>query len=215
MLHPSTTPSMKLQFGELNITLRVEARLQELGYSANDLKEAIANHKSECNGEPAAYVGTYGKYNEGSLRGLWVNLSTFNDYDEFINFCKAIHADETDPELMAQYFEGFPKPYYNEGFISEANFNNILKFSDMCENYGSEAIEDYFEFSDDLDCFEEAYCGEWDSEEDFARNIIEECYNLEKDLGNLAIYFDYEAFARDLFMWDYTMGANGHVFRRI
>jgi hypothetical protein len=34
-------------------------------------------------------------------------------------------------------------------------------------------------------------------------------------MGNLANYFDYEAFGRELLMWDYSMGANGHVFRRI
>jgi antirestriction protein len=34
-------------------------------------------------------------------------------------------------------------------------------------------------------------------------------------MGSLARYFDYEAFARELFMYDYTMGANNHVFRRI
>ena len=27
----------------------------------------------------------------------------------------------------------------------------------------------------------------------------------------LANYFDYEAFGRELFMWDYSMGANGHA----
>ena len=37
----------------------------------------------------------------------------------------------------------------------------------------------------------------------------------QKMMGNLANYFDYEAFARELFNRDYTMGANGHVFRRI
>ncbi|WP_289641033.1 antirestriction protein ArdA [uncultured Muribaculum sp.] len=87
-----------------------------------------------------------------------------------INFCQAIHADEEDPELMAQDFECFPRQWYNEGFISE---------------------------------------------EDFARHIVEECYNLEKTMGDLARYFDYEAFGRELFMYDYTMGANGHVFRPV
>lgn len=33
----------------------------------------------------------------------------FNSYDDFIDFCKAIHADEEDPELMAQDYEGFPE----------------------------------------------------------------------------------------------------------
>lgn len=34
-------------------------------------------------------------------------------------------------------------------------------------------------------------------------------------MGSLSNYFDYEAYGRELFMWDYNMGANNHVFRRI
>ena len=71
------------------------------------------------------------------------------------------------------------------------------------------------EFHDELDIFEEAYCGEWDSEEDFARYIVEECYDFERSMGDLARYFDYEAFGRELFMYDYSIGANNNVFRNI
>ncbi|MDE6559210.1 MAG: antirestriction protein ArdA [Muribaculaceae bacterium] len=53
------------------------------------------------------------------------------------------------------------------------------------------------------------------SEADFDRHIREECYNLEKMMGNLANFFDFEAFGRDLFNRDYSMGTNGNVFRRI
>ena len=215
MSNPLILNEMRLQFGELNITPRVEERLQELDYTVQELHEAIADHKSHCDGEPSVYVGTYGKYNEGSLCGLWIDLSSFSDYDEFINFCKAIHADEYDPELMAQDYEGFPRQWYNEGFMSEEDFDNIREYTELCDKHGNDAVDDYMEFEDSLDNFEEAYCGEWDSEEDFARHIIEECYNLDKMMGSLANYFDYEAFGRELFMWDYNMGANGHVFRRI
>lgn len=215
MSNPQNLTEMRLQFGELNITPTVENRLDELGYSVADLKEAIANHKSPCDGEPSVYVGTYGKFNDGSLCGLWIDLSSFNSYDDFIDFCKAIHADEEDPELMAQDFEGFPRQWYNEGFVSEDDFDHILEYSEMCDKHSVEAVDDYMEFEDSLDNFEEAYCGEWNSEEDFARHIIEECYDLEKMMGNLANYFDYEAFGRELFMYDYSMGSNGHVFRRI
>ena len=206
---------MKLLFGELDITPRVEERLEELGYTVADLQEAVINHKSDCDGQPSVYVGTYGKYNDGSLCGLWIDLSTFNDFDDFIDFCKAIHADEEDPELMAQDFEGFPRQWYNEGFMSEGDFDNIIEYSEFCDKYSQEAVDDYMEFHDELDDFEEAYCGEWDSEEDFARHIVSECYDLEKSMGELANYFDYEAFGRELFMWDYSMGANGNVFRRV
>lgn len=206
---------MKLLFGELDITPTVEERLEELGYTVADLQEAVINHKSDCDGQPSVYVGTYGKYNDGSLCGLWIDLSTFNGYDDFIDFCKAIHADEEDPELMAQDYEGFPRQWYNEGFMSEDDFDNIIEYSELCDKHGQEAVDDYMEFHDELDDFEEAYCGEWDSEEDFARHIVSDCYDLERSMGELANYFDYEAFGRELFMWDYSMGANGNVFRRV
>lgn len=34
-------------------------------------------------------------------------------------------------------------------------------------------------------------------------------------MDDLSLYFDYETLGRDLFMYDYSMGANNHVFRRI
>lgn len=214
MSNPQNPTTMKLQFGELNITSKVEERLSELGYTVAELQNAVARHKSCYDGEPSVYVGTYGKYNDGSLSGLWVDISSFRRYDEFIAFCKAIHADEADPELMAQDYENFPRQWYNEGFITEDDFDNILEYTDMCKMHGQEAVNDYLEFYDGLDNFDDAYYGEWDSEEDFARHIVEECYDIEKAMGNLAVYFDYEAFARDLFMCDYSMGSNNHVFRR-
>ena len=205
---------MRLQFGELNITPRVVARLHELDFTVPELEAAVAEHKSSCDNEnPSVYVGTYAKYNEGSLRGLWIDLSSFDDYDEFINFCKAIHADEYDPELMAQDYEGFPRCWYHEGFMSRDDFDSILEYSEMCKKHSQEAVDDYMEFHDSLDNFDEAYMGEWDSEEDFARHIVDECYDLEKTMGNLSNYFDYERFARELFMFDYQMGEHGNVFR--
>ena len=215
MFNPSISTTMRLQFGELNITPRVEERLSELGYTAADLQDAVARHKSGCDGEPSVYVGTYGKYNDGSLCGLWIDLSSFNAYDEFIDFCRAIHADEEDPELMAQDYEGFPRQWYGESGFDEDDFDHIKEYCELCDKYNQDAVDDYMEFADDLDDFEEAYCGEWESEEDFARHIVDECYDLERTMGDLSRYFDYDAFARDLFMWDYNMGANNHVFRRI
>jgi antirestriction protein len=57
--------------------------------------------------------------------------------------------------------------------------------------------------------FEDAYAGEWKDEEAFAQNMVDECYELE---GPLAMYFDIEAFTRDLFMCDHSYH-HGYVFR--
>ena len=37
--------------------------------------------------EARIYVGTYAKYNNGSLRGEWVELSDFYDLDDFMERC--------------------------------------------------------------------------------------------------------------------------------
>ena len=80
--------------GELRITNEVIHRLADLGYTLESLQDAISKHEWKHESDsPALYCGTYGKYNSGNLGGMWVNLSTFDSYEDFINFCKAIHAD--------------------------------------------------------------------------------------------------------------------------
>ena len=37
--------------------------------------------------EARIYVGTYAKYNNGSLQGEWVELSDFYDLDDFMERC--------------------------------------------------------------------------------------------------------------------------------
>ena len=50
--------------------------------------------------------------------------------------------------------------------------------------------------------FQDAYCGEWDSEQAYAENLFDELYAHDVP-DHIAPYIDYEAFARDLFMGDY------------
>lgn len=207
--------TIRLQFGSLPITPAVVDRLHELDFTTEEPQDAIEDHKSGLDGEPSLYVGTYGKYNDGSLCGLWIDLTSFDDYNEFINFCRAIHSDEEDPELMAQDYENFPRQWYHEGFMSREDFDNIQEYWELCEKHGQDAVDDYMELFDDLGDFEDAYLGHFDDEEDYARHYIDECYNLERSMGSLARFFDYEAFARELFMYDFSMGSNNNVFRRV
>lgn len=207
--------AIKFSSFELNLTNEVIGRLEQLGYTPESLKEAIKNHEqTDGSDSPALYCGTYGKYNEGSLCGLWIDLSSFDDYDEFINFCNAIHADEDDPELMYQDYENMPGSLYHES-MGEKEFNNIVKYCELCDDYSVSAVEDFLEWdsSDDLDRMHDAYVGVYDSEEDFAEEIVSDCYDLENIMGSLSCYFDYEKFARDLFMCDYYFGSHGTVFR--
>ena len=199
----------------MKLTDDVINRIADLGYTPEILKEAVKNHE-QTNGSdsPALYCGTYGKYNSGNLRGMWVDLSTFDDYEEFINFCKAIHADEEDPELMYQDYENMPGSLYHES-MGEEEFNKIAEYCELCDEYSVEAVDDFLEWdsTENLDNMHDAYVGVYDSREDFEREIVSDCYDIENIMGNLACYFDYEAFARDLFMGDYYFGSHGTVLR--
>ena len=206
----------KSTFIELRLTDEVINRLADLGYNLESLQDAISKHEWKHGSDsPALYCGTYGKYNSGNLCGMWLNVSTFGSYQYFIDFCKAIHADEDDPELMYQDYENMPRSLYHES-MGEEEFTNLLKYCDLCDEYGVSAVEDFLEWdsTEDLERMHDAYVGVYDSEEDFAEEIVSDCYDIEKTMGDLACYFDYEKFARDLFISDYYFGSHGTVLRR-
>lgn len=74
-------------------------------------------------------------------------------------------------------------------------------------------LENGEEMPEAVERFEEAYCGEWDSERDYAEDYIDSTGMLDGVNDTLRNYFDYDAFTRDLFM-DYWY-EDGHVFRRM
>ena len=200
---------------ELRLTDEVINRLADLGYTLESLQEAISKHEWKHESEsPALYCGTYGKYNSGNFNGMWVNVSTFNDYDEFVNFCKAIHADEEDPEIMCQDGENIPDSLCHES-MGEEEFNKIAEYCELCDEYGVSAVDDFLELykPEDLGRMQDAYVGVYDSRDEFAKEKAIVDFNPEKIMGDFAGYFDYESYARDLFFNDYKFGSHGTVFR--
>ena len=75
--------------------------------------------------EAKVYVGTYAKYNNGSLSGAWLDLSDYSDKEEFYEACRELHKDEEDAEYMFQDWENVPEGLIDESWISE-NFFALL-----------------------------------------------------------------------------------------
>lgn len=71
------------------------------------------------------YVGTYGKYNNGSLAGKWLDLADYPKYGDFLSACKRLHKDEKDPEFMIQDTEDFPDGLSCMEWLSEQDFNDV------------------------------------------------------------------------------------------
>ncbi|WP_237077041.1 antirestriction protein ArdA [Myroides odoratimimus] len=166
--------------------------------------------------EASVYVGTYGKYNDGSIFGEWLKLSDYSDKKEFYTACKELHNDEADPEFMFQDYENIPNGLIGECWISDSIFDVLEALEDMDEsrqeafliwcNNGHRKLSEG-DIDDLISDFDYDYIGEYKDEEDFAYEQVEQM-----DLPEFAKrYFDYEAYARDLFCGDYWSDG-GHVF---
>lgn len=168
--------------------------------------------------EARVYVGTYYKYNNSSLYGKWLELSDYSDSDEFYEACQELHKDEEDPEFMFQDYENIPDGLINESWISDELFNILETLRDMdkdllepfliwCNNQHKRFADE--DIDDLISSFKEDYIGKYSSEEHFAGELID----LRDDLNEFAKrYFDYEAFANDLFSSEYWF-EDGYVFQ--
>ncbi len=97
---------------------------------------------------PRIYVGTWAKYNAGSLSGEWLALKDYDSYSELCEVMRAIHEDESDPEPMIQDCDDFPEGFsVVSGSLSEEEYNDILKAckeeeEEEEESRGAEDTED-------------------------------------------------------------------------
>lgn len=71
-------------------------------------------------------MGTYGKYNSGSLAGAWLELSQFDNFDAFMQKCKEVHKDERDPEFMIQDVECWPDGFSSPEWIGREEFDDVM-----------------------------------------------------------------------------------------
>ena len=165
--------------------------------------------------EPALYVGTYAKYNNGDLSGMWISIARCYDYDEFMKVCYFLHRDEEDPELMFQDCDNIPECWYSECGLDEETFDLIKAYAELDEDE-QRAYEAFLDLRCESDLtvedFRENYCGEWNSEEEFAENLIEELGVLDEVPEHLRRFFDVSAYSDELFRYDYDY-TDGFVFR--
>lgn len=122
------------------------------------------------------YCGTYAKYNSGSIAGKWINLEDFaGDKAGFYDACRELHADEADPELMFQDFEGFPRVFYSESGLPDSLFEWLeLDENDreLLEAYAGATGYDAGEIT--IDAARNVFHGVYDSEADAAEEMTTE-----------------------------------------
>jgi antirestriction protein len=141
------------------------------------------------------YVGTYAKYNAGSLEGKWLDLEDYADKSEFLAACAELHKDEADPEFMFQDYEGIPAGMISESHIDEEVWEWLALDDDDKELLAVYRAE--IDSDGTLEQAREAFQGKYKDEEDWAYEFMDSTGGLEGMPENLRNYFDYAAYARD------------------
>ncbi len=128
---------------------------------------------------PGIYVGTYKKYNEGSIEGKWLNPEDYSDAEEFQKAAQELHDDEADPELMFQDFQGFPERYYGESHI-QPELWDWLKLDEDDRNL----LEAYIEMTNDpkatIEDAQDKFLGKAEKLSDWVYDFIEETGGLKE-----------------------------------
>lgn len=120
------------------------------------------------NTDARIYCGTYAKYNSGSLKGAWFTLADYRNREEFLEACRALHADERDPELMFQDYEGFPRSFYSESSAPPPELWEFLEL-DEDEAEAFEAYADNIGSGATIQGFRDSFIGKWDSGAEYAQ----------------------------------------------
>lgn len=165
------------------------------------------------------YVGTYAKYNAGSLRGAWLDLDDYTDREEFLAACRELHKDERDPELMFQDFEATHewdgREFYSESGAPAAYWEirgELERLGVSDEVFAAwVAITTEPLDGDAVRKCAEQYCEEMSGEE-YAEQLAEDCGYLPADLPSLiSSHIDWAGVWRDL-TFDGYEESDGFIF---
>lgn len=166
------------------------------------------------------YVACLAAYNAGRLHGAWIDIDETTDADavrEAIGEMLAASPIPGAEEYAIHDHEGFGDLIGEyEDIVRVVTLGQaIAQHGEAFAAYASHVGAEYATVED----FEEAYAGEWSSEEEFAQDLAEQLGTVPEDAAWPASYIDWERATRDLFLTDYwsTTDSAGsiYVFRTI
>ena len=123
-------------------------------------------------------------------------------------------------EHVQEHLEGLLEDGHDEDEMKEfiethGNKDFLCYYEDyakMVDEYDQETVDAFLNADfdiDDISSLEDAYYGQYDTEEEFTENFVNECYGLPEMPTWIAI--DWEKTWEDGLSWDYTF-YNGYVF---
>ncbi len=169
---------------------------------------------------PRIYVASLSDYNAGRLHGVWIDLDGLDQADIEEAVATMLRASR---EPLAEEWAIHDYEFSGIKIAESEDFGTVATLAAAITEHGP-ALAAYWEYigtidaNDLADSFEEAFQGEYDSETAYAEELIEDSGTLANVPDYIARYFDYEAYARDLFMgdcWSAPASPGVSVFRSI
>ena len=146
--------------------------------------------KSNC----LIYFADLEDYNNGLLRGCVIDIASLTPFQEI--------EKQIQEMLAVKGNKGWAVHDDNNIFSSSASPNpkTSIEIVGLIELKGYELDQGFLScFSgENIDPLEKFFIGIHISLEDYACEFINNCHDLNKQMGDLASYFDYAAFAHDL-----------------
>jgi antirestriction protein len=160
---------------------------------------------------PRIYVACLASYNAGHLHGKWIDATDADAIWEGIREMLKRSPCPGAEEWAIHDYEGFGGINLSEW----ADINRVAQLGALIDKHGAAfaAYTDHVgvDYATE-EGFEDACCGEWDSEGAYAEDLFDELYAHDVP-EHIAPYIDYEAFARDLFINDnYSVESDSGVY---
>lgn len=169
--------------------------------------------------KPSVWIGCLACYNAGQLVGEWFECDEASAAQEWM--------DSHEQRTGHEEYECMDTDNLPCGTVPWTGEDVLTEWADAYDTVtGKGANPDlwraYLAWHDDMGVsdpdpsgFEDAYCGEYDSELDYTYELVEDMGMLHGVDEQFAAYFDYDAFKRDLFMSDYSAVPTDHGTRWI
>ena len=127
------------------------------------------------------------------------------------SFTDEEHAQQLLEELLEEGEDRDEMEAFIEEHGHKSFFDHFDEYREMVKEYDQETVDAFIEEFDlmDVEHLQDAYYGQYDSEEEFTENFVNECYGLPDMPSWIAI--DWKETWEDGLSWDYTF-YDGYVF---
>lgn len=170
------------------------------------------------------FVTDLHEYTCGNLVGKWFDVKDYTDMDAMLDEChigwNEFAENERNEWFVSDYEseEGVDISEFFGGdfpWLSEEEIEQLKELAELSEDNEDLIVamsEAGYCINDIINEHDDHYLVEADNYYDLGYELISECYDIEKMMGTLSSYFDYEAFGRDCVLGgDYTETSKGYL----